>query len=184
MEDIIKYKIPEQLKYKDLKTFCSSDEKIFKIWKDKLKKLEEVYNLFTEDIIEMIGEERFLKGHKIEWENKWMGNTEYIDKVDVNDLKYNLSYGKDKLQRSFIFVKAVNENDDQFAMVIFQRRTNGKLYCSIESRPKNNYKADAFFAAYCGINSEFKEIMKKLFENGYYNSEKSKYYKYFFVKLL
>lgn len=184
MEEIIKYKIPEYLNHEDLKVFCSHDEKIYKVWKEKIEKLDEIYSLFPKNIIELFGEKLFSKGQKIEWDSKWLGSTHYIDRVAFEDLKHNFSYGKDVYGRAFIFVKAMNENVDKFGLVFFQRYTDAQTFVAIETSYEKRPKADAFFSGRCTLDEGFKKIIKQLFEKGEYNFEHNPYCKYFQVKLL
>jgi len=80
-------------------------------------------------------------------------------------LKYNFSYGEDSYSRPFIFIKAVNNKNENLVIVIFQRRSEfSGTYIAFDP----SYKAISFFGSECLLTKELEEKLKNLFENGKY----------------
>lgn len=78
------------------------------------------------------------------FETRFMGDTDYLDRIQSNDLSYPIMIGIDKYNRYFISVKytcletewsfdgqtySINNIDDVYCLTIFQRYTAGSGIC-------------------------------------------------------
>ena len=108
MMDIIRYKLPDFLSAKDTMKLSLTNKANFENMKgrvDEKRRWEKICKMFPENIIDIVGKERFLKGKYVEWQERWLGGTQYIDRIYPEDLEENLSYGIDSYGRFFIFIK-------------------------------------------------------------------------------
>ena len=104
MMDIIRYKLPDFLSAKDTFRVSLTNKANFENMKgrvDEKRSWEKICKMFPENIIEIVGKERFLKGKYVEWQERWLGGTQYIDRIYPEDLEDNLSYGIDSYGRFF-----------------------------------------------------------------------------------
>ena len=113
------FSIKDYLKFKDVTTF--TNYKTENIIKEK-KKL--INNIFIDDIINLFGGiNKFVEFPVLEWKNKFVGGTDYIDSILNTDLSSPIMFGKDCYNRSFITIKYF-ENTGVKTITLFQRYTN------------------------------------------------------------
>lgn len=134
-------------------------------------------DLFPQRIIDMIGEENFKKARLVDWQQKWLGNTDYIDSTRPNDFssEESIFYGVDCYKRPFIFlkVKCLSESDERFMMInIFQRYSDtDRLYvaCSRDG------EANVVLEGGCAIGNELLSNISNFLKNGYATREATEY---------
>lgn len=124
-------------------------------------------SMFPEDIIEMIGQERFSQSRRVEWDQKWLGNTDYIDRPKADDFKDNhhIYYGVDCYKRPFILLKVRATKPSgvqkEFMINIFQRYTGDTLFVACCSQ----LEGEALLKGGCAIGSELTNDISKFLEN-------------------
>ena len=172
MKDVMKNVLFNYLCYEDYFNVATLNKDTYRFFKESLKKKkieEDISVLFPKRIIDMVGKEKFLKGKRIKWNDKYMGDTGYIDrtynvKFDGNE---NIYYGRDCNERSFIFVnvRINNENKTETTvMSIFQRYIDSDYYY-VAVEPKG--KIPEFFLAQTSINNELYDKLQKVFSSFY-----------------
>jgi len=159
MNDIYRYKISPLLSYRDMINLNSLGiVKNEDVEKRKEEILKEISSLFPKNIVDMVGEDNLLLGEKIEWDEKWMGSTDYIDKIVPKDLKNTFSYGIDSYQRSFIFVR-MNSQKGQFVISIFKRYTNLDMFVAIDP----SGKCSEYIGTNVALYDNYIELLHNLF---------------------
>ena len=143
--------------------------------------------LFPSRILNMVGKETFLKSARsVEWQQKWLGSTDYIDSTRPDDFTdtNSIYYGVDCYQRPFIFLKvkcfkySKNTTDldrkEKYIMVnIFQRYTdNDSLYVAC---CRNYDEGNALLEGMCAINDELSSNISNFLKNGYVEREADEY---------
>tara|TARA_B100000524_G_C23647659_1_gene369042 strand:- start:584 stop:1159 length:576 start_codon:yes stop_codon:yes gene_type:complete len=102
--------------------------KLKKITNYKNSEIEEMINLkkeliterFNKDIINLFGGlDKFIEYPILKWEDKFMGGTDYIDQILIEDLKHPIMFGIDNYERPFIAIKYFNKKPT--CVVLFQR---------------------------------------------------------------
>lgn len=151
--DVINLSLCSKILYKGLKQVAA-----------EYKKWNIIRNMFPDKIINMIGTDNLMKANIVDWNERWLGGTGYIDGARPSDLSGIFSIGKDLHGRSFIFVKfktneipAVSDNNientnetpsdsetntkrtvsdiKRTVLTVFQRYTDSKeKYVFVESR--------------------------------------------------
>jgi hypothetical protein len=117
---------------------------------------ENLLEYFPHRILDIIGQngENNLRKNKIVWKPLWMGQTDYIDRIFVDELENNFSYGVDHYNRSFIFVKV-----GKSVIVIFQRYSDDKnMYVAINP---DGLIYDKIIRGRCYIDNEFHQELKE-----------------------
>jgi len=106
----------------NLKTFFEKD-----INQAKDKK-EMIRIFFSCKIIELMGGMRNMLSFPIlEWKNKYLGATGYIDGITPEDLSSSVMIGNDKkYHRPFVTIRTINQNKRKNITTLFQRYTNDK----------------------------------------------------------
>ena len=150
MKDVFSNILPKYLDYDDCYNFGLTCKEYYRYVKNELQRKrnelqKNIQNLFPVDIINMIGKERFLRACPLEWNEKWLGSTDYIDSTKIDDFqdKFFIYYGIDCYKRPFIFLKVksietlhngsksyelISKKHNSFMINIFQRYTDSKSY--------------------------------------------------------
>ena len=83
---------------------------------------------FSPKIIELMGGMRNMLSFPIlEWKNKYLGATGYIDGITPEDLSSSVMIGKDnKYHRPFVTIRTIDQNKRINITTLFQRYTNDK----------------------------------------------------------
>ena len=105
----------------NLKTFFEKEIK-------KVKEKKEMIRIFfSPKIIELMGGMRnMLLFPILEWNNKYLGETGYIDGITPEDLS-SIMIGKDKkYHRPFVTIRTIDQNKRKNITTLFQRYTNDK----------------------------------------------------------
>ena len=174
MNDILRYRFPDFLSYRDLVNFSLVDKETYNLMNNVLKQkkleiIDKINNTFPNRIVDMVGRNNLLLAEKLEWDDKWLGNTDYIDRVVFDDLSNTFSYGVDRYRRPFIFVRMRRlKNNNNFIIVIFQRYTDGGTYVAID--PLNGIH-HSIKEGYVAINKDFQKILSNLIGGKYSDYE-------------
>ena len=92
------------------------------------QKLKEYYisKNFDNHIVSMFGGiQNMVKFPILEWDDKFMGSTDYIDNIIPQDLSSKIMMGIDNYNRPFISLRT-NKNGNKNVDTLFQRYTNEK----------------------------------------------------------
>ncbi len=105
-----------------LKTFFEKEIKKVK------EKKEMIRMFFSPKIIELMGGMRNMLSFPIlEWKNRYLGATGYIDGITPEDLSSSVMIGKDKrYHRPFVTIRTIDQNKRINITTLFQRYTNDK----------------------------------------------------------
>tara|TARA_Y100001958_G_C20918988_1_gene334041 strand:- start:15 stop:626 length:612 start_codon:yes stop_codon:yes gene_type:complete len=92
------------------------------------EKKEMIRLFFSRKIIELMGGMRnMLLFPILEWKNKYLGATGYIDGITPEDLSSSIMIGKDKkYHRPFITIRTIDKDKRKNITTLFQRYTNEK----------------------------------------------------------
>jgi hypothetical protein len=158
--DVMRYTLPEFLTYSDLINFSMMNKKTYDLMKNSLvskrkrivEKLKEMYPLI---VLETFGINNLLFGENVIWNPKWLGATDYIDRVYIDELKNVFSYGIDEYQRPFIFYKSNNT-----LLVAFQRYTDATLFVVID--PDGDLRP--IIKGRCSLNEEFSKDLREFIQ--------------------
>jgi len=106
----------------NLKTFFEKEIKKVK------EKKEMIRMFFSPKIIELMGGMRNMLSFPIlEWKNKYLGATGYINGITPEDLSSSVMVGKDKrYHRPFVTIRTIDQNKRINITTLFQRYTNDK----------------------------------------------------------
>ncbi len=135
MNDVIRYVLTPKLSYKDVVNLSLVNKRynrlLNKILTDYKIKLDEIYETLPSFIFDMISLDQWIESEKIDFDQKWIGSTGYIDRFKYNDVNKTLGYGKDTWGRSFLTVKMLstdlNTGHNRNGIVcIFQRYSDDK----------------------------------------------------------
>jgi hypothetical protein len=126
------------------------------IHKFRIKVLEKrnyVIDNFPEEIISMFSFEKMINFPILKFQDRFIGFTDYIDRIKAEDLSEPIMIGIDCYKRAFICIRTMKlkKNNNITVDTIFQRYTNDKSYwthggygfiknSSIDSITKNNIK--------------------------------------------
>ena len=128
MMDIIRYKLPDFLSAKDTMKLSLTNKANFENMKgrvDEKRRWEKICKMFPENIIDIVGKERFLKGKYVEWQERWLGGTQYIDRIYPEDLEENLSLW-DRFLRAILYLY----QDSKTKLQSINRRIDfSQIYC-------------------------------------------------------
>lgn len=160
-QDILRYYLPQFLNYKDFLNFCIMDRETYKLMEKSLcakrtQIIEHLKNTFPLRVLDLVGLNKLLFGEKTEWDDKWMGNTQYIDRVRAKDLTHNVCYGIDCYERPFIFYKI-----DNYVFVIFKRYSDSGMFVVIE--PLTGFPL--IMKGRCALDDELAKDLKEFFNN-------------------
>jgi len=168
MKEVFRNVLPSYLEHKECLNLGLTCKEYYSLLKPQIiKKIKDkqkyIKDKFSSNIIDMIGKQNFLNGELIEWQDKWLGHTDYIDRIRFSDLSDNkFHYGVDRYQRSFIFAKI---HDKQTVFSIFQRYINGSIFVIVEP----SGKMSDFLGGQVAINEEMHIKLKNLFFNNFKN---------------
>jgi hypothetical protein len=92
------------------------------------KKRTFILDKFPNKIISIFGMENMINYPILEFKNKFIGYTDYIDSIRPDDLSEPIMIGVDCFKRAFVSIRTViiNENRDPVVDTLFQRYTNEK----------------------------------------------------------
>ena len=146
MKDIFRYILPKHLDYIDLLNLSVSNKNMYEFMKEELVKKrivkqKRVKELFDEDTIDMVGKNRLLLGKEIPWDNKYLGDTDYIERVNYSDFENDnncIFFGKDLYDRTFMFVKVRTLNNKSL-LIIFQRYTGLKMFICLDENNSTTF---------------------------------------------
>lgn len=176
--DIIKYYLPSYLPDRDLinLSLCNKDlSSILSLSIIRRKKLKQIKKLFPPTIIDMITLDNLIDADYLEWDDKWMGGTGYLDRMEYEDFNKPFAYGKDCHNRPFICVKLVisdndnnnqentnndNNNHEKSVLTIFQRYTDGGMYVFVGANYLSEYIGSAAEITQTG-REKIKELITK-----------------------
>lgn len=86
------------------------------------KKLSLLYQIFPVSLIELFKIQNLFLADWIEWNDLFIGNTDYIDKIKSHHLKNKISIGRDPYHRTFISLKIMNHTRSKiYVLTLFQR---------------------------------------------------------------
>lgn len=101
------------------------------------KKKELILSTYDKNIIRILGGmKKFIEFPTLKWDDKFMGGTGYIDKIDVNDVSAPIMLGLDIWSRPFITLK-VYEGSPKI-LTLFQRYTNDNTTWTHGTKYPNN----------------------------------------------
>lgn len=116
--------------------FCSLDQLYllffkYKIWDKQTfsvrlldEKIEYLKTNFPKAIIDLLGGiHKMITFPKLDWNNKFVGFTDYIDNIHVSDLTAPIMFGKDPWNRSFITIRYILFPNTK-VVTLFQRYSN------------------------------------------------------------
>ena len=163
--------INDKLKYEIINKFSKLSKKFRKSIKPKLKKYY-IHKYFDKNIIEIMGGiENMNKIPILEWEDKFLGGTDYIDRIEPENLKHKVMIGIDRYERPFICfrIKTYSKYYEEIFNVdtLFQRYTGEKntwtngTCGSIKINPESGY----FYSRGVFRNEYVKQNIKNLLEN-------------------
>ncbi len=133
----------------------------------RINKQKEIVSLFPSYVIETIEKDKFLNATRIDWKQKWLGPTQYIDRAkygDFEDDSGQIYYGEDNYKRPFIFIKIKVDDNTNVLISIFQRYTDSEMYVAIEP----TQKMCNFFKGEVRLNSHLQKL-QDLFLTFQYN---------------
>jgi len=98
---------------------------------NNLKKLEEKENFvssnFPSKIIELFGGyEKFIDYPILEFKEKFVGSTDYIDRIKPADVTHPIMIGVDCYKRAFVTIRSINKYGVKVVDTLFQRYTDEK----------------------------------------------------------
>ena len=102
------------------------------IFEKEIKKVKEkkemIRMFFSRKIIQLMGGMRnMLLFPILEWNNRYLGETGYIDGIIPEDLSSSVMIGKDKkYHRPFITIRTIDKDKRKNITTLFQRYTNDK----------------------------------------------------------
>lgn len=106
-----------------------TDSTLYNIFKIYVKS-RIIKDKFNDVIVEVFGGiDTFVKYPTIRWNNRYLGNTGYIDNIDLNDLSSPITIGIDNNNRPFIVLRLENVNNKKKNIIIdilFQRFSDWK----------------------------------------------------------
>ena len=183
MMDIIRYKLPDFLSAKDTMRLSLTNRANFENMKgrvDEKRRWEKICKMFPENIIDIVGKERFLKGKYVEWQERWLGGTQYIDRIYPEDLEENLSYGIDSYGRFFIFIKIrklnYSRSTDELishkytVLTIFKRYSDSTTVVTNDNSGENT-----LIDMHRCIGKEGGDLLRTFMQVGYFSSPKDDY---------
>lgn len=90
---------------------------------DELRhKIHFIENNFPLVLIQLFTFKELLNADIIEWKDVFIGNTDYIDRIKLNDVNSYITIGKDPYNRTFICLKLLNiMTNEKFVCTLFQR---------------------------------------------------------------
>lgn len=102
----------------------------------KKEKIDHIRRIFPKWLIDLVSIDKFISLPYLEWNNEWLGGTDYIDRIKYGTSSSPMWYTVDLYRRSAFILdfKAVIYNDDgetkevTNSICIFQRYTNGSGY--------------------------------------------------------
>ncbi len=107
----------------------------YELLKRKNEKTEHIRTNYPDWLIELVGIDRFVSLPCLEWNPKWLGGTDYIDRIKYGTSSSPMWYTIDQYRRSafIVDVKAVIYYDDKtdekdITICMFQRYTDGSGY--------------------------------------------------------
>lgn len=88
-------------------------------------KINYIFKHIPQILIDLFTIQEFLDAPIIEWNDRFIGNTDYIDRIKPSDIKYPISIGVDPYGRAFICLKIINvTKQEEFVCTLFQRYSN------------------------------------------------------------
>lgn len=114
MLDVLRYKICEHLDWRGVAKVALTNKSNYNALKNKvtekkneenLTKMKDIFGFYFESIRDMLGDENMRKAKYLPWEDKWMGNTDYIECYKPKEIPNTFSYGIDPHNRFFMFIK-------------------------------------------------------------------------------
>lgn len=143
MKDVFSNILPQHLGFKDYLNFgltCKEYYGLLNLPKKKKEIQEKICKLFPEDIIDMIGKNRFLYAKEVKWNPGWLGGTSYIDSMRPKDFKddpNSIYYGIDDYNRPFIFLKTrvtkKSGTSKETMISIFQRYSDAITFAVVDN---------------------------------------------------
>jgi hypothetical protein len=181
MMDIVRYKLPNFLDSRQIFRLSLTNKANFEALKEKVqeqRRWEKICKIFPKDIIDIVGKQRFLKGEHVEWQQRWLGRTDYIDRIFPKDLDNNLSYGIDCYDRFFIFIKIrkVNYSRDSYELLSDKNTilTFFKRYTDFSTVVTNdNSGENPLIDSHRCIGEEGASLLKKFLQTGIFVRPKS-----------
>lgn len=145
MKDVFSNILPKYLGFHDYLNFglsCKEYYSLLDISKKRDATQKKIQELFSEEIIDMIGKNRLLHATEVPWNPEWLGPTSYIDSMRPKHFpdNGNIYYGKDDYQRPFIFLKTrviknppMLTSQTKVTMIsLFQRYTDSKTFAAVD----------------------------------------------------
>jgi hypothetical protein len=143
------------------------------------KKRNYVLDNFPEKIISIFGIDNMINFPILEFNDKFIGHTDYIDSIKPKDLSEPIMIGIDCYKRAFISIRTlkIEENNEPTVDILFQRYTNEKEKwthgCCGNGFIKNSYIDNITI-------NNIKNLLKKnkniLYPSYCYEEEDSKYF--------
>lgn len=153
-KDIL-YNITNFLELKDyLKLKKITKYKNLEIEKIIILKRELISNRFNKAIINLFGGlNKFIEYPILKWEDRFMGGTDYIDQILIEDITHSIMFGFDCYNRPFITIKYFDKIPK--CVVLFQRFsdcskiwTYGTRYYDIFTKMPRIYNGICFLDKY------------------------------------
>ena len=126
-DDIIK-EILQYLEYISLKNLTITNKDVYTEYFDYLVKSKKQYinKFIPSHVIQILENYDYHKIKYLPFENHFLGNTGYIDRIKTHNLTSPIVFGIDLYERPFISFK-INVDDNVIVHTLFQRYSNYKL---------------------------------------------------------